>query len=148
MHYNLWMYYLVPDTTICELINKYYHFKLFNLWCYIINTLKNSTILIFNFNDWSFDLSFKKYVGIGRRSCRSGYFHCQNNRCISVSLQCNNVNDCGDGSDEANCSCVAGTHFQCKAGPCILNRYRCDADPDCPDASDEMGCRKSHTVPF
>lgn len=77
-----------------------------------------------------------------RRTCRHGYFRCHNNRCLSAGRLCDDVNDCGDGSDEANCSCASDIHFQCKAGPCILKKFRCDNDPDCPDASDEMGCRK------
>lgn len=79
---------------------------------------------------------------VGIRTCRSGYSRCQNNRCVETTRLCDDINDCGDGSDEANCSCVASTHFQCAAGPCILGKFRCDGDPDCPDASDEMGCRK------
>lgn len=32
--------------------------------------------------------------------CRSDEFECLNKRCISKTLVCNNVNDCGDEADE------------------------------------------------
>jgi len=74
------------------------------------------------------------------RTCRPGYFQCHNNRCVPSNQTCNQVNDCGDFSDELNCSCSSDDHFRCASGQCILASFRCDSDPDCPDASDEMQC--------
>jgi len=74
------------------------------------------------------------------RTCRPGYFQCHNNRCVPSNQTCNQVNDCGDFSDELNCSCSSDDHFRCASGQCILASFRCDSDPDCPDASDEMHC--------
>jgi len=74
------------------------------------------------------------------RTCRPGYFQCHNNRCVPSNQTCNQVNDCGDFSDEVNCSCSSDDHFRCTSGQCILASFRCDSDPDCPDASDEMHC--------
>ena len=74
------------------------------------------------------------------RTCRPAYFQCHNNRCVPSNLTCNQVNDCGDFSDELNCSCSSDDHFRCASGQCVLASFRCDSDPDCPDASDEMHC--------
>ena len=37
-------------------------------------------------------------------SCRSTEFSCDNKRCIRIGSTCNGVDDCGDYSDERNCS--------------------------------------------
>lgn len=35
--------------------------------------------------------------------CGDGKFKCNNGRCISSSLKCNGINDCGDETDERHC---------------------------------------------
>lgn len=48
--------------------------------------------------------------------------------------------DCGDDSDETNCSenqCEAD-EFKCGSGKCIARRWICDHDKDCPDGEDEF----------
>jgi integrin beta 2 len=39
------------------------------------------------------------------RQCKEGFFQCANNRCVLLGSKCNNVNDCGDFSDEYMCQC-------------------------------------------
>lgn len=65
--------------------------------------------------------------------------HFLSTRCVVQNAVCDGQNDCGDFSDEANCTCDSA-HFRCQSGHCISDKFRCDTDPDCPDASDEMGC--------
>lgn len=36
--------------------------------------------------------------------CTSAQFTCANGRCVPISARCNGVNECGDNSDEQNCS--------------------------------------------
>lgn len=60
-------------------------------------------------------------------------------RCVVQNSTCDGQNDCGDNSDEENCTCTS-SQFRCNSGHCISNTFRCDRDPDCVDASDEMGC--------
>jgi len=65
-------------------------------------------------------------------------FHCDNNKCIDKSLICNNVDDCGDASDELIC-CTDG--FQCRSDQkCLQKTSRCDGIQQCTDGSDEHGC--------
>ena len=65
----------------------------------------------------------------------NNYFVCHNKlKCIDYSKVCDLVSDCGDDSDEKNCS----NHFQCK----LTSRYipktrKCDGRFDCLDLSDE-----------
>jgi hypothetical protein len=79
------------------------------------------------------------------RTCPPGYFQCHNDRCVSINQTCNQVNDCGDFSDELNCSC-SDDHFRCASGHCIHASLRCDNEPDCTDASDEMHCESEYSV--
>ncbi len=74
------------------------------------------------------------------RKCKSGFFQCANNRCVSPTSKCDHKDDCGDFSDEVNCPCPDEGMFRCKRGPCIDAKERCDNKPDCADSSDEMGC--------
>ena len=63
------------------------------------------------------------------------YFVCDNKiKCIDYSQVCDLVNDCGDDSDEVNCT----NHFKCKStGRYIPKTRKCDGAFDCVDLSDE-----------
>ena len=63
------------------------------------------------------------------------FFVCNNKlTCLDYSKVCNLVDDCGDGSDEENCT----NHFKCKStGTYIPKTSKCDGVFDCMDASDE-----------
>ncbi|KII60471.1 Low-density lipoprotein receptor-related protein 3 [Thelohanellus kitauei] len=52
-------------------------------------------------------------------------FMCENGKCLRNNIRCNTIDDCGDGSDEANCTqlCPNDKHF-CK-GQCISNDKIC-----------------------
>ncbi len=79
-----------------------------------------------------------KYCAV--RRCKSGFFHCSNNRCVLPEAKCDGKNDCGDFSDESVCGDCPKERFRCHNGPCIKSDLVCDGRPDCKDASDEIGC--------
>ena len=63
------------------------------------------------------------------------YFQCDNGRCLNYSQVCDLVNDCGDMSDEKDCS----NHFTCENDDrhLISFQQKCDGIYDCHDYSDE-----------
>nr|KAF6318695.1 LDL receptor related protein 3 [Pipistrellus kuhlii] len=89
---------------------------------------------------------------LGQASCQADEFRCDNGKCLPGPWQCNTVDECGDGSDEGNCSapaseppgslCPGGT-FPCsgaRSTRCLPAERRCDGSQDCGDGSDEAGC--------
>ena len=72
--------------------------------------------------------------------CAEGEFRCAAGHCISMEHVCNSEDDCGDFSDEFECSCDRERQWQCDFGMCVDSRYRCDGLFQCPDRSDEAGC--------
>ncbi|XP_055001625.1 low-density lipoprotein receptor-related protein 3 isoform X2 [Sorex araneus] len=89
---------------------------------------------------------------LGMASCQEGEFHCDNGKCLPGPWQCNSLDECGDGSDEGNCSlpaseppgslCPGGT-FPCsgaRSTRCLPAERHCDGLQDCGDGSDEAGC--------
>ena len=88
--------------------------------------------------------------------CSNQQFQCQDGSCIPLAFHCNNITDCTDGSDEADCSwtcthtpctnctwphcqCVNG-FYQCESGGCVPADVVCDGIMNCADASDERYC--------
>uniref|UniRef100_A0A1B6DW73 Sortilin-related receptor n=1 Tax=Clastoptera arizonana TaxID=38151 RepID=A0A1B6DW73_9HEMI len=78
-----------------------------------------------------------------KNNCTSEQFKCGNDLCIPSQWRCDGDNDCGDNSDEMNCtnSTCQGGHFVCKDNSrCIPQQWVCDLDRDCLDGSDEQNC--------
>lgn len=78
----------------------------------------------------------------GKMQCPPGTFKCDNDKCLGLKLRCNGINECGDYSDEYNCTCDTETEFMCNDRACIQKSFVCDRDKDCSDHSDEINCSK------
>jgi len=80
------------------------------------------------------------YIADRTKLCHIHQHACDNGKCVDYSLVCDGTNDCGDNSDELDCTsapkCGAGM-FQCSIGSCIASGWECDGKIDCSDASDE-----------
>uniref|UniRef100_A0A665VJL6 Suppressor of tumorigenicity 14 protein homolog n=1 Tax=Echeneis naucrates TaxID=173247 RepID=A0A665VJL6_ECHNA len=76
-----------------------------------------------------------------------GRFQCTNNLCINKTLQCDGWNDCGDSSDEDNCTCNA-SQMKCRNGRCKPKFWRCNGLDDCGDNTDEENCTKCEPGKF
>ncbi|KAI8432505.1 hypothetical protein MSG28_013506 [Choristoneura fumiferana] len=77
-----------------------------------------------------------------RAACEATYFRCADGRCIPGRWRCDFEDDCGDLSDEQNCTPrnCSETEFRCANGECIRGLLRCSGGPECADGSDEVGC--------
>ncbi|XP_051835692.1 low-density lipoprotein receptor-related protein 3 isoform X1 [Antechinus flavipes] len=89
---------------------------------------------------------------LGQAACQPDEFLCGNGKCLPGPWHCNAMDECGDGSDEKNCSslpteippslCPPGT-FPCsgaRSTRCLPTERRCDGTQDCGDNSDEAYC--------
>ena len=68
-----------------------------------------------------------------RHGYQNDYFLCENNRCIEFKQVCDLVDNCGDGSDERDCS----NHFKCINNSYVAVSQMCDGVINCFDFSDE-----------
>ena len=71
----------------------------------------------------------------------SDSFPCADGTLVPSFFLCDDVNDCDDGSDEADCA------FQCKRGGTVPYSSTCDGTDDCSDGSDEDGCGPTCEAP-
>ncbi|ELT95040.1 hypothetical protein CAPTEDRAFT_126815, partial [Capitella teleta] len=71
-------------------------------------------------------------------------FLCANSGlCIPSNWECDDDDDCGDNSDEAECGgdyCGSLYFFCTPDSTCIPDIWKCDNMNDCSDGSDEVGC--------
>ena len=102
-----------------------------------------------------------------QRACFPHEFTCTNGECVLIAFKCDDIDDCGDSSDEDNCGtcrctwvfphlnkghkfppgvnstqtiCNSLFEFTCDSGECISESYQCDGQNDCGDNSDEQNC--------
>ena len=99
------------------------------------------------------------FVTKSRDRFHNDYFQCDNGRCLNYSQVCDLVNDCGDMSDELNCT----NHFICEEGKCVEGdcekgkkrkdkmrlisiNQKCDNFYDCLDLSDECNTECTRNI--
>uniref|UniRef100_A0A3Q3C994 ST14 transmembrane serine protease matriptase b n=1 Tax=Haplochromis burtoni TaxID=8153 RepID=A0A3Q3C994_HAPBU len=106
----------------------------------VITIKSNKVTITFNsdssYVDQGFTAEYEAFIPTD--SC-PGRFQCNNSLCISNISQCDGWNDCGDNSDEINCTCDA-SQIQCKNGHCKPKSWLCDGIDDCGDNTDEQNC--------
>ncbi|XP_050656643.1 low-density lipoprotein receptor-related protein 12 isoform X1 [Macaca thibetana thibetana] len=90
-------------------------------------------------------------------NCACDQFRCGNGKCIPGAWKCNNMDECGDSSDEEICAKEANpptatafqpcayNQFQClsrftKVYTCLPESLKCDGNIDCLDLGDEIDC--------
>lgn len=84
--------------------------------------------------------------------CEVDQFHCSNGKCVPDWWRCNQMDECGDNSDEELCldstfsfQPCSLDHFPClsrytRIYTCLPHSLRCDGSIDCQDLGDEMDC--------
>uniref|UniRef100_A0A8C5PQR1 Suppressor of tumorigenicity 14 protein homolog n=1 Tax=Leptobrachium leishanense TaxID=445787 RepID=A0A8C5PQR1_9ANUR len=80
------------------------------------------------------------YISYDAQNPCPDQFTCNDRKCINKARRCDGWNDCGDFSDELECTCTE-TQFRCvKSQICKPKYFLCDGVNDCGDNSDEANC--------
>lgn len=77
-----------------------------------------------------------------KRKCHESEFKCASGQCIPKEFECNQDQDCVDGTDEHE-GCVSQCQppkRACGNGHCIPEKLFCDGNEDCSDGFDEKNC--------
>ncbi|XP_065082938.1 uncharacterized protein LOC135705249 isoform X2 [Ochlerotatus camptorhynchus] len=81
--------------------------------------------------------------------CFANEFQCADASCIPLQWKCDNIKDCQNGEDEADCKFCERDEYRCLSNDkCIPDKWRCDQYEDCPDASDELDCYYDEPTTF
>ncbi|UYV74244.1 LRP1B [Cordylochernes scorpioides] len=100
--------------------------------------------------EWNTTETHMYAAGQEKAECTDDQFQCENRRCIPKTWICNEINDCGDNSDEGPiCNpnitappCLPSQH-QCDNGVCVDDEKICNGQNDCGDWSDEFKCTET-----
>ena len=109
----------------------------------ILNELVHFDSCQFQYNDRIFSITNNDQLTFLVRNRIDGSYHndifpCKNGGCVEYSKVCNLVDDCGDGTDEQNCT----NHFRCDVNNDLIPLPKvCDNTIDCSDLSDECNDR-------
>ena len=87
--------------------------------------------------------SFLTFLTKSEGQYHQDYFQCNNNRCIKYNQVCDLLDDCGDMSDEINCTnhLICEDTLHSKKHQFIPLSQECDGIYDCFDLSDECNAR-------
>lgn len=96
--------------------------------------------------------------------CATDFRKCNNGSCLHEKLWCDGNNDCGDLSDEQNCTlkgiaketkentlkCHDPKKFQCKSDHliCLDDSQLCNGKAECPNGEDEANCHECTSDQF
>uniref|UniRef100_A0A669D0M1 ST14 transmembrane serine protease matriptase a n=1 Tax=Oreochromis niloticus TaxID=8128 RepID=A0A669D0M1_ORENI len=133
----------MPEQSRCVIACTFHFFR----WCgekpdgSVTETSSTNNMTVVFYSDESrVDHGFSaQYEAIDVQNPCPDKFRCRNNNCIKLALKCDGWNDCGDMSDELECSC-SSADIRCRNGFCKPMFWKCDGVNDCGDNTDEMDC--------